>query len=146
MTEETTQDTVATEAAVSNLRIMDEELYKRLDGMFSSSDKGHWPIAEDILMTVDVDKSIYWMYKLMRAHWWRFNRRRKMVREKITQHPILGRIVGKGEYAFAEWLVQEKRMTEEIWTRMSAIVIYTIEQKSKNSFFNIELKLKPELW
>lgn len=145
MSEETTQDTVAVEAAVSNLRIMDQELYQRIDGMLSSSDREHWPIAEDILMTVDVDKSIYWMWKIVRAHWWRFNRRRKAVREKITQHRILSHIVGRPIYPFAEWLVREGRMTEEIWGYLGKDVENTIITRSNNQFYDVELKMK-KLW
>lgn len=145
MTEETTQDTVAVEAAVSNLRIMDQELYQRIDGMLSSSDKEHWPIAEDILMTIDVDKSIYWMWKIMRNHWWRFNRRRKAVREKITQQRILCIIVSKTDHWFADWLVKEKRMTEEIWNLMYPSVMKFMQSKVENPWFDVELKMK-KLW
>ena len=145
MTEETTQDTVATEAAVSSLRIMDEELYQRVHDMLSSSDSGHWPIAEEILFTVDVDKSIYWMWKIVRTHWWRFNRRRKAVREKITQHPILSIIVGKSDHWFADWLAREGRMTEEIWNRLQPAVMKHMESKIVNPWFDVELKMK-KLW
>lgn len=145
MSKETTQDTVAVEAAVSNLRIMDQELYERINGMLSSSDKEHYPIAEDILMTIDVDKSIYWMWKIMRPHWWRFNRRRKAVREKITQHPILSHIVGRQIYPFAEWLVREGRMTEEIWGCLGKDVENTVKTRSNNQFYDVELKMK-KLW
>ena len=145
MSEETTQDTVAVEAAVSNLRIMDQELYERVNGMLSSSDKEHWPIAEDILMTVDVDKSIYWMWKLIRNHWWRFNRRRKAVREKITQHDVLCRIVSRNEHSFAEYLAREGRMTEEIWNRLYPEIIKHMNYKTANPWFDVELKMK-KLW
>ena len=145
MSEETTQDTVAVEAAVSNLRIMDQELYERVNGMLSSSDREHWPIAEDILMTIDVDKSIYWMWKIMRNHWWRFNRRRKAVREKITQQRILQIIVSKTDHWFADWLVKEKRMTEEIWNLMYPSVMKFMQSKVENPWFDVELKMK-KLW
>lgn len=145
MSEETTQDTVAVEAAVSNLRIMDQELYERINGMLNSSDKEHWPIAEDILMTVDVDKSIYWMWKLIRNHWWRFNRRRKAVREKITQHRILSIIVSRNEHYFADYLVREGRMTEEIWNRLYPHIMKHMEHKMQNPWFDVELKMK-KLW
>ena len=145
MSEETTQDTVAVEAAVSNLRIMDQELYERLDGMFNSLDKEHWPIAEDILMTVDVDKSIYWMWKLMRRHWWRLNRRRKSVREKLTQNRTLQIIVSKTDHWFADWLVKEKRMTEELWNYLYPEIIKHMEYKTQNPWFDVELKMK-KLW
>ena len=145
MSEETTQDTVAVEAAVSNLRIMDQELYERLDGMFNSSDKEHWPIAEDILMTVDVDKSIYWMWKLIRRHWWRLNRRRKSVREKLTQNRTLQIIVSKTDHWFADWLVKEKRMTEELWNYLYPEIIKHMEYKTQNPWFDVELKMK-KLW
>ena len=145
MTEETTKDTVATEAAVSNLRIMDEELYNRLNGMFNSSDKEHWPIAEDILMTIDIDKSIYWIWKIVRNHWWRFNRRRKAVRENLTQQRTLCIIVSKTDHWFADWLVKEKRMTEEIWNRLQPAVMKHMESKIVNPWFDVELKMK-KLW
>jgi len=145
MSEETTQDTVATEAAVSNLLIMDQALYERINGMFNSSDREHWPIAEDILMTVDVDKSIYWMWKIMRNHWWRFNRRRKAVREKLTQHRILSVIVSRNEHNFADYLVREGRLTEEIWNHLYPDIIKYMEQKIKNPWFDVELKMK-KLW
>ena len=145
MSEETTQDTVAVEAAVSNLRIMDQELYERVNGMLSSSDKEHYPIAEDILMTVDVDKSIYWMWKIVRNHWWRFNRRRKAVREKITQQRTLQIIVSKTDHWFADWLVKEKRMTEEIWNLMYPSVMKFMQSKVENPWFDVELKMK-KLW
>jgi len=145
MSEETTQDTVAVEAAVSNLRIMDQELYERLDGMLSSSDTEHWPIAEDILMTVDVDKSIYWMWKLMRRHWWRLNRRRKSVREKLTQNRTLQIIVSKTDHWFADWLVKEKRMTEELWNYLYPEIMKHMQHKVQNPWFDVELKMK-KLW
>jgi hypothetical protein len=145
MTEQTTVDTAAETAAVSNLRIMDKELYDKIHAMLSSSDKEHWPIAEDILFTVDMEKSIYWMWKLSRAHWWRFNRRRKAVREKLVQHPLLGRVAVKGEYFFAEYLVNNGLMTEEIWSYLYPSIKQTVETKSKNVFFDIEFKMK-KLW
>jgi hypothetical protein len=85
------------------------------------------------------------MWKIMRNHWWRFNRRRKAVREKITQQRILQIIVSKTDHWFADWLVKEKRMTEEIWNLMYPSVMKFMQSKVENPWFDVELKMK-KLW
>lgn len=141
MTENAMEGVVAKAAAPSG-RIMDDELYERLNSIFNSSDKDNWIIGENIFLSVTdpmhVD-NIYNVWRFLRSYTYRLNRRRKAIREMLQ---LTWTIIGKSEYAFGEYLIREGKLTPEIWERIGPGIKDLQERKCKNPFFDIELKLK----
>ena len=135
--------TVADIAAVPTKRILDKELYERLSSMFLSRDKGNWPIAEQILIECDVEKSAYYMWKLLKGDGviYILNRRLKRVREFInTKH--IHRFSYSSIYNFAFYLKTEKLLTPETWLLLEKDIHDIVTKKVVNDFYDVELKLK----
>ena len=143
MTESTNMGTVALEAAVPTKKIIDEELYEKLKAMFHSSDKGNYPIAEQILITCDIEKSIYYMWKLLKGDGviYKLNRRLKAIRNFLSNEHIRN-ISYKSHYNFTLYLKMKKLLTPEIWTILEPDVTKVVKLKCVNDFYDVELKLR----
>lgn len=143
MTEQINPGTVALEAAVPTKRIMDKELYEKLKDMFYSSDKGNYPIAEQILIDCDIEKSIYYMWKLLKNDGiiYKLNRRLKKIRNFIDM-PHIRAISYKSLYNFVFYIKTEKLLTPEIWTIVESDITKMVKLKCVNDFYDVELKLR----
>ena len=143
MTEQINPGTVALEAAVPTKKIMDKELYEKLKDMFHSSDKGNYPIAEQILIACDVEKSIYYMWKLLKGDGiiYKLNRRLKAIRNFLSNEHI-NAISYKSHYNFVLYIKMKKLLTPEIWTIVEPDITEVVKLKCVNDFYDVELKLR----
>lgn len=135
--------TVADIAAVPTKRILDKELYERLRSMFLSGDKGNYPIAEQILIECDIEKSAYYMWKLLKGDGvsYKLNRRLKRVREFIHNKHV-SKYSYCGVYNFALYIKTEKLLTPEVWEMLKPEITDIVKKKSHNDFYDVELKLR----
>lgn len=144
MTKLSTKGTAATTAAVPTKRIMDAALYETLKDMFNSRDKENYPIAEQILIDVDIEKSIYYLWKLLKGEGviYKLNRRLKRVREFANNKHIYFSST-RSTYNFALYLKDNELLTPEIWSMLESDIRDICQRKAENHFYDVELKVKP---
>lgn len=135
--------TVALEAAVPTKKIIDYELYEKLKVMFSSSDRGNYPIAEQMLIDCDIEKSIYYIWKLLKSDGfiYKLNRRLKKVRTFLSE-PHVRNVSYRNFYNFVTYIKIEKLLTPEIWNIVEPEITKQILGRCLNDFYHVELKLK----
>ena len=142
MTKLSTKGTAATTAAVPTKRIIDEVLYQTLKDMFNSRDKENYPIAEQILIDVDIEKSIYYLWKLLKGDgvFYKLNRRLKRVRDFLSNVHI-SNTWNASIYNFTLYVKKTKLLTPEIWNKVESDIQALVKRRCINDFYNVELKL-----
>jgi len=123
--------------------ILDEEKYNTLLGMLLSKDEGNHKIAQLILNTCDIEKSIYWIWKLSRkaGHWHMVNLRTKAsraFRDKVE----LFTIHSKDHLSFAEWLINKDWMTSENFQRLEDDILNTLTSQFRNKFYDVTITIR----
>lgn len=123
--------------------ILDEEKYNTLIGMLKSGDEGNHKIAQLILNTCDIEKSIYWIWKITKTagHWNMVNLRTKASRA-FRDKSHLFNISNKTDLSFAEWLVTQDWMTSEIYQKLEEKILATVNHQVRNTFYKVDIQIK----
>ena len=132
-----------TKEASSEVSIIDEELYERLYGMFGSSDEGDHKMGQLILNKQDVQKSIYYIWKLARKYSSRLVNLRTKDSRAFRDATNLFTLAYARETEFGNYLIKRGWMTPEIFGKIKGVIkddIHTNTRSDKFYEFSIELK------
>jgi len=133
-------------SAVADPTILTEETYNTLCKMLRSNDEGDHKMAQMILTQLNVEKSIWWIYKLANNCYVgkMVNLRTKLGR-KFRDDTSLFHIAGMSEFSFAKWCNRKGWLTPEIFMNCKKSIIQAIKNSvSDNPFFTIDIELKEE--
>lgn len=134
-----TASPVKGEAVVLNL-----EISQSLAKMLSSNDEADWKMAQLILNTCDIEKSIYWIWQLSRKSWYatRMVNLRTKASRNFRDHSRLFHISQKSERPFAEFLNTQGWLTPEIYQKLEEEIIERTETQCSNTFYDVVITVK----
>lgn len=131
--------------------IINEYTYKSIYDMLNSRDAENHLMAQRILITCDVQASIYWIWQLARKTYASnmVNLRTKLGR-KFRDDTYLFGIAYMHSYNFMHFLGKKDDgagnswLTPEIFAKLEKDTITFVKDKSNNVFYDITITLKPE--
>lgn len=126
--------------------VLDEESYNSLHKMLNSSNEDDHKIAQLALNTCDIQKSIYWIYKLSRGHWIcnRMVNLRTKASRNFRDHSNLFNIANKNPLHFADWCESKGWITPEIYQYLEEDIIKMAKRQFFHKFYDVEFKIKEE--
>ncbi len=118
------------------------EVYIRLEQMFSSSNPEDNTAAQVILYGCDTDKSIYFIWKLVRRFYYSkiINNRLKSSRN-FEERANLNDISVMDVEIFMRYVLDNKLMTKYIWEELSKSYKQVLMTRASNPYFEVELKV-----
>lgn len=124
---------------------LDEESYSTLEGMLKSRDEANHKMAQLILNTCDIRKSIYWIWKLSKSYYTNnmVNLRTKASRE-FRDKSELFHIACCSAIKFAEHLNKKGWITPEIYQKLEPEILNHVQRQVKNTFYDVTIKIKEE--
>ena len=134
-----TASPVKGEAVVLNL-----EIGQSLTKMLGSNDEADWKMAQLILNTCDIEKSIYWIWQLSRKSWYanRMVNLRTKASRNFRDQSRLFHISQKSERPFAEFLNTQGWLTPEIYQKLEEEIIERTETQCSNTFYDVVITVK----
>jgi hypothetical protein len=140
------QKTVLTASPIGEAVILNEETYDSLHKMLSSKDEADWKMAQLILNTCDIEKSIYWIWKLARISWYssRMVNLRTKASRNFRDHSRLFFISQKGHRSFAEFLDTQRWLTPEIYQMLENDILRSNKSQCRNTFYDVTITIKDE--
>ena len=124
---------------------IDNETYLRLCDMLNSPDTGNHTLAQSIMVNCNVKKSIYYLWKIMKYHFYRFNLREKSVRSMLTAMNY-DQIRIFNVISFSSYLIQRNMMTEDIFKSMEPDLMDALTKASANQVFNVTFERKVPMY
>lgn len=124
--------------------VLDKEMYESLDSLLKSSDEENHRLAQFTLNTCDIQKSIFWLWRLAdRSSYRMVNLRTKASRylQTTAELPALARM---DETEFAEWLIDKNWMTHEIFQVLEPSIIKKLKDQCDNQYYDVTVRLKEE--
>ncbi|HPC34864.1 MAG TPA: hypothetical protein PLP73_04290, partial [Candidatus Absconditabacterales bacterium] len=123
--------------------ILNEETYNTLKGMITSRDEGNHKMAQLILNTCDIQKSIYWIWKLARhgSQYNMVNLRTKASRS-FRDKASLFHISHLNSTRFAKYIASKDWLTSEIYQRLEEEIVKEAALRVSNDFYDVELTIK----
>jgi len=127
---------------VEDAPIIDEERYNTILGMIASRDEGNHKIAQLILNTCDINKSIYWIWKLSKRHGGNMVNLRTKASRAFRDKSMLFTIWGKEPVSFLEHCNRHNIITPEIYQRLEDDALSSIVNKVRNTFYDVQITIK----
>ena len=125
--------------------VLNAEVYETLKGMLRSPDEGNWKMAQMILNACDINKSIYWIWKLTREGYAsRMVNLRTKASRTFRDHSRLFYISSKGSLSFAEFCAREKLLTSEIFQYLEKDLMSRANLQFRHTFYDTQYKIKDE--
>lgn len=126
--------------------VLNEETAQSLAVMLKSSDPADHRMAQLILNTCDIEKSIYWIWQLSRKSWLSSNmvNLRTKASRNFRDHSRLFYISQKGERTFAEFLNTQGWLTPEIYHKLEETILRTTKSQCNNVFYDVVISVKEE--
>jgi hypothetical protein len=124
--------------------VLNEEIGQSLAKMLGSNDEADWKMAQLILNTCDIEKSIYWIWQLSRKSWYanRMVNLRTKASRNFRDQSRLFHISQKSERPFAEFLNTQGWLTPEIYQKLEEEIIERIETQCSNTFYDVVITVK----
>ena len=136
----TTEKTKASKVCIGT--VLTEKEYITLNSMLGSKDDGNHLVARKILEGCDIEKSIYWIWKLADNHSWKMvYRRTKASREFDAECGGVSTLGYTDEEGFAELLYKKGWLTEEIFGYLKEAILLDISIRADNMFFDITAEI-----
>lgn len=135
---------VLTASPVGEAVILNEETAKSLAAMLKSNDEADHKMAQLILNTCDIEKSIYWIWQLARYYSNRMVNLRTKASRTFRDHSRLFFISQKGQRAFAEFLANQGWLTPDIYQKLENDILKATKLQCNNKFYDVTLKIKDE--
>lgn len=119
--------------------------YETLDKMLSSRDEGDHRMAQAILNQCDVQKSIYWIWKLSKKNSSNMVYLRTKASRDFRDATDLFSISWQKATAFALGLITKKWLTEEIYQYLKPEIMDELVKRNKDAnFYEIHITIKEE--
>jgi len=124
--------------------VLNEEIGQSLAKMLGSNDEADHKMAQLILNTCDIEKSIYWIWQLSRKSWYasRMVNLRTKASRNFRDQSRLFHISQKSERPFAEFLNTQGWLTPEIYQKLEEEIIERIETQCSNTFYDVVITVK----
>ena len=122
--------------------ILDEAKYETLLGMLASRDEGNHKIAQLILNTCDIHKSIYWIWKLSKKHAGNMVNLRTKASRTFRDKSMLFSIWGMQPLVFLEHCNRNDIITPEIYQKLEDDALESIVFQVRNTFYNVQITIK----
>ena len=122
--------------------ILNEETYNTLKGMLTGRDEGNHKMAQLILNTCDIQKSIYWIWKLARHGSHNMVNLRTKASRSFRDKSQLFYIAHITSTRFATHLAGKDWLTSEIYQTLEEEIIKEAANKVSNVFYDVELTIK----
>ena len=131
-----------------SLKILSEQEYEGLAKLYASRNKDNKSLADAIMVQLDHEANIMYIWKLARKYNYDLmNRRIKKHREFIADLDLYS-LIGKDDKCFADYLIKRGWMTHERFMILKHSIINNIIKVTnlKHSFYELKLsyELKPE--
>jgi hypothetical protein len=122
--------------------ILNEETYNTLKGMITSRDEGNHKMAQLILNTCDIQKSIYWIWKLARHGSHNMVNLRTKASRSFRDKSQLFHISHLNSTRFAKYIANKDWLTSEIYQRLEEEIVKEAALRVSNDFYDVELTIK----
>lgn len=144
MEQTTTEVLVASPVKGGEATVLNEETYNSLLTMLRSPNEADHRMAQMILNTCDIVKSIYWIWRLGIDTG--YSSRMVYLRTKASRDfrdkSRLFYIITKTPLKFAEFLNEQGWMTPEIYKYLEAAIIKTLTIQFRNTFYDVAFQIK----
>lgn len=125
--------------------ILNAEKYETILRMLKSTDVADHTIAQLLLNNCNVNKSIYWIWKLAKSGYSsRMVNLRTKASRKLRDDSRLFHIANKNAYLFVSYLKTQELLTSEIFMFLKDDLLNHVERQCSNSFFVTSFTLKDE--
>ena len=141
-TEQTYVPLVASPTKTGEATILDEETYNSLLSMLKSNNEEDWKMAQLILNTCDIQKSIYWIWKLAQRYATRMVNLRTKASRYFRDNTDLFHIWGTSGPKFVEHLANKGWLTPEIYQIIEADTLDRIKHQCRNKFYDVTIQVK----
>ena len=135
---------VASPTKTGEATILDEGSYTALLSMLKSSNEEDWKMAQLVLNTCDIQKSIYWIWKLAQHYASRMVNLRTKASRYFRDNSDLFHIWGISGPKFVEHLERKSWLTPEIYQIIEEETIERVKYQSQNKFYNVTIQVKDE--
>jgi hypothetical protein len=125
--------------------VITEETFETLKGMIKSSDPADHLVAQMILTQVDVQKSIYWIWKLAIVNSHRMVNLRTKAGRAFRDDSNLFYLSNASATGFGSWLVRRGWITDDIYQRIKKDLVNEAGYGCQSGFFEYSIALKDEL-
>jgi hypothetical protein len=141
----------STVPVIAGTTVLDEHSYETLRHILNSNDEGDHKMAQLILNQINIEKSIYWIWKLSRQGWSTSQRMvnlRTKASRQFRDDSDLFKLASMGESSLIEYLKKKGWLTPEIFqklvTKMNSDLVFRLKGISCAQFYNFTMELKPE--
>ena len=121
-----------------------EQLYERLKLMLNSRDAENYTMAQLILVQVDVEKFIYYIWRLSKHHGDKMVNRRTKAGKIFETQSSVSTIGFKTATGFAAWLQKKNWLTPEIYSKLKKDINFELSNTARSHFHDHYVKLKPQ--
>lgn len=112
--------------------IIDEDSFVSLRDMLKSSDQENHTVARKILYECDIDNSLYYIWKLTKAHcFWQMHENRTKLGREFVSKTKLYQLHNMSAKKFLSEVESRKLLTKEIFTNLRQELIEDVEHNLK---------------
>ena len=125
--------------------VLDEESFETLVSMLKSNDEANHKMAQLILNTCDIRKSIYWIWRLSRSYYTNnmVNLRTKASREFRDKSDLFSLAVYSA-MAFGKHLSNKGWLTPDIYQKIEDEIVKHVGRQVNNQFYDVSITIKEE--
>lgn len=143
-TEQTYVPLVASPTKTGEATILNEETYNSLLSMLKSNNEEDHKMAQLILNTCDIQKSIYWIWKLAQYYASRMVNLRTKASRYLRDNSDLFHIWGISGPKFVEHLQRKNWLTPEIYQIIEEDTLERLKNQCRNKFYHVTIQVKDE--
>lgn len=143
-TEQTYVPLVASPTKTGEATILNEETYNSLLSMLKSNNEEDHKMAQLILNTCDIQKSIYWIWKLAQYYASRMVNLRTKASRYLRDNSDLFHIWGISGPKFVEHLQRKNWLTPEIYQIIEEDTLERLKNQCRNKFYDVTIQVKDE--
>lgn len=125
--------------------VITEDTYETLAAMIRSNDPADHLVAQMLLVQVDVQKSIYWIWQLARINANRMVNLRTKAGREFRDACNLFYLANQSATTFGSWLIKRGWMNEDIYAKIKNNLIKEEENRTHSRFYKHTLELKDTL-
>lgn len=140
MIEQETKDT----SGNSDVSILNEESYLRLDGMLSTYDPADALVAQEILYQVKIKESIYWIWLLARKYSHKMCNNRTKRGRAFRDESNLYYLANLSSFELGNWLRKKEWLTPDIFMMIKTEYQERVAHKSNDELYKVTIELKDE--
>lgn len=133
---------------IAGTTVLDEQSYETVLAMLKSNDEGDHKMAQLILNQLNVQASIYWIWKLSRYSYYITSRMvnlRTKASRKLRDDCNLFSLCNADELKFAVWLKTKNWLTPELFMQVKSGIVSNAKSKTNtHPFYDFYIKIKDD--